>query len=185
MRCPANPDVDKKAHTLFDADAPCANAAIADDLRDTTIRTLVFFPGADVSAEFDQLTRALFFELGTNPGEFAALRDDEGEHALALAPAHAGEVIHAGSRLDIDGVDLLLSHQALRFRDPGSAFVVGDRHYAGSHAAQILDHVRTVLSLLNRIHVVGVGERELAAEQRRSGNSSGKAQKVSSVSAHG
>src|SRR5229473_607905 len=127
-RCLANAIVEKKAHPLLDTDPPRTNAAIADDLRDAKIRALVFFPGANVGADLDQFARAFFFELGTNPGEFTALRDDQRKHALTLAPTHAGEVVHAGPRLDVDGVDFLLGHQALRFRDPRFAFVVGDRH---------------------------------------------------------
>src|SRR5207253_2921510 len=144
-----------------------------------------FFPGAHVFAELDQLARAFFFELRTDPGEFAALRNHQSEHSLAGAPAHAGEVEHTRARLEIDGVDLLLAHQTLRFGDARLALVVGDWNDVGSHARQALNRIGKVLLLLDDCEVFGVGEGNSTAEKRGPGNSGGKAQESSSVGAHG
>src|SRR5205823_3467532 len=94
-RFQTNAIVKKEADALLDPDAPCANPAIVKDFDDAAIRTLVFFPRANVSAELDQFTRALFFKLWAHPREFASLWNDQRKHALAGAPAHAREIEHA------------------------------------------------------------------------------------------
>src|SRR5205807_4983057 len=124
------------------------------------IRTLVFFPGAHIFAESDQFTRAFLFELGTDPGQLAVLWNHDCEHALAGAPAHAGEVEHGRTRLDVDGSNLLLSHQALRFCDTRLALVVADWHDIRSHAPQVFDDGGNVLALLNRFNLARVSESE-------------------------
>ena len=94
-RFQTNAVVKEEADALLDPDAACANPAIAKDLDDATIRALVFFPRANVSAELDQFTRAFFFELRAHPREFASLWNDQRKHAFASAPAHACEIEHA------------------------------------------------------------------------------------------
>src|SRR6266542_1388810 len=137
----ANAIEEKEAHAFFHADAARANPAIADDLRDAEIRTLILFPGAHVFTEFDQLARPFLFKLGTDPGELTSLWNDKREHALARAPAHAGEIEHAGAWLNVDRVDLLFGHQALRFRDTRLSLVITNGHRARSHATQTLNQI--------------------------------------------
>ena len=93
--CLTNAVKEKEADPLFDSNAAGDYASIAKDLGHATVRALVLFPRANVLAKFDQLAGALFFKFGTNPGEFAALRNYQRQHALAGAPAHAGVVEHA------------------------------------------------------------------------------------------
>src|SRR5574341_411856 len=137
----ANSVVKKEADAFLYANAPGPDSAIAKDLGDAPIWTLVLLPSANVSAELDQLARAFFLELRTDPREFAALRNDDREHAFAGAPAHAGEIEHAGARLDIHCLDLLLAHQPLRFGDARAPFVVSDRDDAVSNFFQPLDRL--------------------------------------------
>src|SRR5262249_27559317 len=145
----ANAVEQEKAHPLFNPDPAGTHAPIAKDFRDPPVGTLVFLPGANVVAEFDQLTRAFLLELGTDPGDFSALRDDHGQHTFARAPAHAGVVGHARAGFDVDGVDLLLAHQLLGPGNTGFALVVADRNYARGHLRQTSDQLGNILLLLD------------------------------------
>src|SRR5260370_35974367 len=62
----ANAVVQEKAHPLFYPDAAGSNASVTNNLRESTIRTLDFFPAADGFAELDQFARPFFLELVTN-----------------------------------------------------------------------------------------------------------------------
>src|SRR5262249_31105925 len=83
----ANPVEKEEAHPLFHPDAPRADAPILEDLGDQPVRAFVLFPRPDVRAEADQFTRAHLLELGADPGQLAARRDDQREHTFTLAPS--------------------------------------------------------------------------------------------------
>src|ERR1041385_2322449 len=100
----------KKPDALFHADSASAYSAIVKNLSYPLIGTLVFFPGTNVRAEFDQLTRAFFFKFRTHPGNLATRRNHESEHAFAGAPLHASEIEHAGARLEINRLNAILAH---------------------------------------------------------------------------
>jgi hypothetical protein len=123
----------------------------------------VFFPGSDVGANLDQFAGPLFFKLGTDLGKFTALRDNDREHSLAAAPTHAGEVIHAGARLEIDCVDLVLLHQVLSFRNAGFAFIERDGHDAVRHLLELAKSLRS-FALLKRFRVAALAMNQFVAE---------------------
>ena len=106
----ANAVEQEKADAFFDANPAGAQSAIAKDLGHTLIRTFVFFPRTNVFAHGYQLARAFFFKLRAHPGDLAARGYDQGKHSLARAPTHAGVIEHAGTRLDVNSLDLVFAH---------------------------------------------------------------------------
>jgi hypothetical protein len=141
----ANPVEEEEAHTLFHADAAHAGAAIFEDLRDSSVGAFVFFPSANVCAEADQLARAHLLELRHDPRQFAACRDDEPEHALALPPAHASVIKHARPRFEVNGVKAIFAHQALCLLNARAPLVIADGHDLAIERAQLANRIRDIL----------------------------------------
>ena len=79
----------------------------------------------------------------------------------------------------------MFAHQPLRFRNPPTSLIVGDRYNSRNHSLQPLDLLRQILSLLDRVGFLGVGESKAPAEESRAGKSGGGAKKISSIGAHG
>src|SRR5262249_2339673 len=106
----ANPVEKEEPHPFFHPDATRADAAILEDLRDQLVRAFVLFPRPDVRAETDQLTRAHLLELGADPGQLTARRDNKREHPSALAPPRARVIKQARPRFEINRVDIIFDH---------------------------------------------------------------------------
>src|SRR5258705_4478732 len=106
----ANSVKKKKPHALFYADGPGANTPISQDLSNTLVRTLVFFPGTDVLSDFDEFARTFFFKLWANPTDLTAHRNHHGKHSFTRSPAHACKISHTGPGFDIDGLNTLFLH---------------------------------------------------------------------------
>src|SRR5688500_5654238 len=70
--CESNSIIKEEANSFLYAYCASANATILQDFRNPLIRTLVFFPGSYVFANFYQLARSLLFELWTDPGNFTS-----------------------------------------------------------------------------------------------------------------
>jgi len=105
------------------------DAAVAKDLRDDFVRTLVFLPNAHVVGELDQLARALLLEGGCDPGELAPGGNHHSECALAVPPPHSGEVEHARAAFEENGIDGIFGHEPACLFDAGTPLVVGDRRH--------------------------------------------------------
>src|SRR5262249_35622956 len=122
----------------------------------------------------NQLAGAFFLETGSDPADFSARRNDETEHALAQAPADAGEIKHARARLEVNGIDAVRGHQLSRVLDAALAFPIGYRLDSVRHRPQITDGHRNVrlLSEAGRRH------------ESRCHRSSRGLQKAPSINAH-
>jgi hypothetical protein len=144
----ANAIEQEKPHAFLDADSPGAQSAIAKDFGYPLVRTLILFPGTNVFAHCYQLARAFFFKLRAHPGDFAARRYHHGKHSLAGAPTHAGVIEHAGARLDVDGIDLVLAHQSPRLLNSGASLIQRDGHDVIHHPFK-LTNGRRQFALLN------------------------------------
>jgi hypothetical protein len=117
----------EEPHALFQADLAARHAAVLEDARHEGAPVFVFLPDPDVVAEGGNLARALLFKRRRHVGQVAFLRDDQEKRALAEAPAHAGEILHARAVLEHQGGNALLSHQLPRFFDARHALRFGNR----------------------------------------------------------
>ena len=73
--------------------------------RDALVRTFVLLPDADVVADVNQFSRALFLKPGQDACGLALHRENHGEGAFAAAPTHAGQVDHCRARFKDDGLE--------------------------------------------------------------------------------
>ena len=131
--------------------------------RPVDARTDIFSFG---SVLYEMVTGRRAFSGDTEISALTAVLRDEPKpiDELARAPADAREIEHAGTCLDENGVDLLLGHQPLSFRDAGRAFVIADRHDARRHPSQTLNQIGNLLPLREVSDCVRVGESEMVAE---------------------
>ena len=97
--------------------------AVAKDLGDALVRTLVFFPGTDIVSNLNQFPRPLFLKFGTNPRNLSTGGNHHGKHAFARAPAHPGVIKHGRTRLNVECINTVLTHQAPGVFNSGPAFV--------------------------------------------------------------
>src|SRR6185369_15137681 len=138
----SDPVVEKEPNTFFHTDRARAYAAVSEYFGDSLVRTLIFFPRANVSSHFDELASALFLKLRAHPRDLAARWNHHGKHSLARAPAHACVIEHGAARFDVDRVDAMLAHQPLRFLDPAFALFERDRDDIVCHPAQLSNRFR-------------------------------------------
>src|SRR6185312_3852772 len=132
----ANAVQEKKPRSFLDANGAITKPAISQDLHPALVGTHVF-------THLYELERAFFFKLWTDPREFASRRNDYSKHALTRAPAHAGEIRHAGAGLDVDSVDLVLLHQPLRFSNTLAALLDCYRRNAIGHSFELANRFRS------------------------------------------
>ena len=118
-------------HVLLNAQLAGEQAAFFEREGGQRVRALILSPRKDLGVRVavalgNLLSSAFFFEAGRDIERLAAHGDDHDEHALAIAPADAGEVIERGAAGKADAVDLLFRHELLRLGDAGAALIGGD-----------------------------------------------------------
>jgi hypothetical protein len=89
----ANAIGEDEGNSFLDACPAGGDARFAKSPGDKGVGGVVFVPGKDARFAAHAFAQTPFFERGGDVERVALLRENEGEKALAVAPADAGEVV--------------------------------------------------------------------------------------------